>query len=189
MDLNQLTIEAARSAIQERKTTSMALVESHYERIQKEDSAIGAFLTLTKERAMMQKKGSDARPASTSSALRHTMWVLLVLSGVIAVVAVVFRASLPSSAGRVEASQRVAQAAEFVAFGPTIPNTIALGAPPPGMAWIPGGEFSMGAMDPPATEQVAMATVICTRPSETCTEASRIPSTPSSRATSGNGPW
>ena len=84
------------------------------------------------------------------------MWVLLVLSGVIAVVAVVFRASLPSSAGRVEASQRVAQAAEFVAFGPTIPNTIALGAPPPGMAWIPGGEFSMGAMDPPATDQVAM---------------------------------
>jgi len=105
---------------------------------------------------MMQKKGRHARPASTSSALRHTMWVLLVLSGVIAVVAVVFRASLPSSAGRVEASQRVAQAAEFVAFGPTIPNTIALGAPPPGMAWIPGGEFSMGAMDPPATDQVAM---------------------------------
>src|SRR6478735_1563930 len=59
MDLNQLTIEAARSAIQERKTTSMALVESHYERIQKEDSAIGAFLTLTKERAMEQADRID----------------------------------------------------------------------------------------------------------------------------------
>src|SRR5215468_5511050 len=59
MDLNQLTIDSARSAIQERKTTSMALVESHYERIQKEDSAIGAFLTLTKERAMEQADRMD----------------------------------------------------------------------------------------------------------------------------------
>src|SRR4029077_5996009 len=63
MDLNQLTIDAARSAIQERKTTSMALVESHYERIQKEDSAIGAFLTLTKERAMEQADRIDRMAA------------------------------------------------------------------------------------------------------------------------------
>ena len=54
MELNLLTIDAARSAIQERKTTSMALVESFYARIQKEDSAIGAYLTLTKERALEQ---------------------------------------------------------------------------------------------------------------------------------------
>ena len=63
MDLNQLTIDAARSIIQERKTTSMALVESHYERIQKEDSAIGAFLTLTKERAMEQADRIDRMAA------------------------------------------------------------------------------------------------------------------------------
>src|SRR5438445_1745585 len=54
MELNLLTIDAARSAIQERKTTSMALVESFYARIQKEDSAIGAYLTLTRERALEQ---------------------------------------------------------------------------------------------------------------------------------------
>src|SRR5262250_1026852 len=59
MDLNQLTIDSARSAIQERKTTAMALVESHYERIQKEDSSIGAFLTLTRERAMEQAERID----------------------------------------------------------------------------------------------------------------------------------
>src|SRR5262252_2493282 len=41
------------------KTTAIALVESHYERIQKEDSAIGAFLTLTKERAMEQAERID----------------------------------------------------------------------------------------------------------------------------------
>ena len=59
MDLTNLTIDGARAAIQERKTTSMALVEAHYERIQKEDSAIGAYLTLTKERALEQADRMD----------------------------------------------------------------------------------------------------------------------------------
>src|SRR6201984_708291 len=59
MELNLLTIDAARSAIQERKTTSMALVESCYARIQKEDSAIGAYLTVTKERALEQADRMD----------------------------------------------------------------------------------------------------------------------------------
>jgi sulfatase modifying factor 1 len=106
---------------------------------------------------MQRKNGSSARPASKNSTLRHLIWVLLALAGVIAVVAVVFRAFLPSSVSSVEASHPVPQAAEFVAFAPTIPNTVAAPAPPPaGMAWIPGGEFSMGAMDPPATDHVAM---------------------------------
>ena len=59
MQLNLLTIDAARSAIQERKTTSMALVESFYARIQREDSAIGAYLTLTRERALEQADRID----------------------------------------------------------------------------------------------------------------------------------
>src|SRR5246127_4113060 len=59
MELNLLTIDAARCAIQERKTTSMALVESFYARIQKEDSAIGAYLTLTRERALEQADRID----------------------------------------------------------------------------------------------------------------------------------
>src|SRR5438309_3950013 len=59
MELNLLTIDAARSAIQERKTTSMTLVESFYARIQKEDSAIGAYLTLTRERALEQADRID----------------------------------------------------------------------------------------------------------------------------------
>src|SRR5438270_5729408 len=63
MDLNLLTIDAARSAIQERKTTSMSLVESFYSRIQKEDSAIGAYLTLTKERALEQADRMDRMAA------------------------------------------------------------------------------------------------------------------------------
>src|SRR5437016_9228920 len=63
MELNLLTIDAARSAIQERKTTSMALVESFYARIQKEDSAIGAYLTLTRERALEQADRIDRMAA------------------------------------------------------------------------------------------------------------------------------
>jgi aspartyl-tRNA(Asn)/glutamyl-tRNA(Gln) amidotransferase subunit A len=59
MDLSSLTIDAARSAIQERKTTSMAMVESFYEKIEKEDGEIGAFLTLTRERAIEQADRID----------------------------------------------------------------------------------------------------------------------------------
>src|ERR1700757_4649909 len=59
MDLASLTIDAARSAIQERKTTAAALAEEHYVRIQKEDGQIGAFLTLSKERALEQADRID----------------------------------------------------------------------------------------------------------------------------------
>ncbi len=63
MDLNLLTIDAARSAVQERRTSSSALVESFYERIQKEDSQIGAYLTLCKERAIEQADRMDRMAA------------------------------------------------------------------------------------------------------------------------------
>ncbi len=63
MEMNQLTIEATRTAIQQRRTTSMALVESFYNRIQKEDSTIGAYLTLTRERAMEQADRIDRMAA------------------------------------------------------------------------------------------------------------------------------
>jgi len=63
MDLTSLTIEAARSAVQERKTTALALAEAHYARIQKEDGQIGAFLTLSKERALEQADRIDRMTA------------------------------------------------------------------------------------------------------------------------------
>src|ERR1700724_4133245 len=52
MDLNLLSIDAARTAVQERETTALALAEAHYARIKHEDGQIGAFLTLSKERAL-----------------------------------------------------------------------------------------------------------------------------------------
>jgi len=63
MDLTSLTIDAARSAVQERTTTAFALAEAHYDRIQQEDGQIGAFLTLSKERALEQADRIDRMAA------------------------------------------------------------------------------------------------------------------------------
>jgi aspartyl-tRNA(Asn)/glutamyl-tRNA(Gln) amidotransferase subunit A len=48
------TIEGIRGAIAEQHTTALAVVEQCYERIRSEDGEIGAFLTLSEERAMSQ---------------------------------------------------------------------------------------------------------------------------------------
>ena len=68
MDLKSLTIDAARSAVQRRETTAMALAEAHYARIKREDGQIGAFLTLSKERALEQADRMD-RMAADGKAL------------------------------------------------------------------------------------------------------------------------
>src|SRR5579872_6336084 len=65
MNLSGLTIDAARTAIQERKTTAAALVDAHYARIASEDDAsdsnkIGSYLTLSKERAAAKAAQIDA---------------------------------------------------------------------------------------------------------------------------------
>jgi len=62
MDL-LLTIDGVRSAVKERTTTAFAFAEAHYARIQKEDGAIGAFLTLCKERALEQADRIDRMAA------------------------------------------------------------------------------------------------------------------------------
>ncbi len=63
MILDSLTIDAARSSIQERKTTALALAEAHYSRIQEQDEQIGAYLTLCKERAVEQADRIDRMAA------------------------------------------------------------------------------------------------------------------------------
>src|SRR5215470_15442970 len=47
----QPNIDAVRGGIAERTTTATSLVDEYYERIQQADPEIGAFLTLSKERA------------------------------------------------------------------------------------------------------------------------------------------
>lgn len=58
-----LTIDAARSRIQQRETTAVALAESHYARIEEKDAEIGAFLTLCRERALAQADRIDRMAA------------------------------------------------------------------------------------------------------------------------------
>src|SRR5437868_6147138 len=60
MNLNLLTIEGARSAVQERRTSAVALTESFYAKIENDDPKIGAFLTLSKERAIAKAAEMDA---------------------------------------------------------------------------------------------------------------------------------
>ena len=51
------------------------------------------------------------------------------------------------------------------AFHPSALNSAApSGEAPPGMVWIPGGEFSMGAADPPGMDNVGMSATTDSRP-------------------------
>ena len=58
-DTTGLTIDAIRAAIAERKTTAAATASEFYARIKKEDPSIGAFLTLSEERAQAQAERID----------------------------------------------------------------------------------------------------------------------------------
>jgi aspartyl-tRNA(Asn)/glutamyl-tRNA(Gln) amidotransferase subunit A len=59
MELDILTIEAAREAVQQKQTTAKALAESFYAKIASVDPKIGAYLTLSKERAFAQAEKID----------------------------------------------------------------------------------------------------------------------------------
>jgi len=59
-----LTIDEVRSAVAERRTTASALAEEFYARIKQEDPGIGAFLTLSKERAMAKAAQIDKLAAA-----------------------------------------------------------------------------------------------------------------------------
>ena len=60
MNLDLLTVVSARTAVLEKETTATALVDAFYAKIAAEDGAIGAYLTLSKERAYAQASRIDA---------------------------------------------------------------------------------------------------------------------------------
>ena len=55
-----LTVDSARTAVLEKQTTATELVDAFYAKIDAEDGAIGAYLTLCKERAYQQAARIDA---------------------------------------------------------------------------------------------------------------------------------
>src|SRR3954471_16529691 len=59
MDLTGLTIDCARSAVAERKTSALALAEAFYSKIESDDPKIGAYLILSRERALAQAARID----------------------------------------------------------------------------------------------------------------------------------
>jgi aspartyl-tRNA(Asn)/glutamyl-tRNA(Gln) amidotransferase subunit A len=59
MNIDRLTVDSARTAVLEKQTTATALVDAFYQKIDAEDAAIGAYLTLCKERAYRQAARVD----------------------------------------------------------------------------------------------------------------------------------
>lgn len=63
MNLNSLTIDEVQSALREGKATATSLAEGFYTKIEKEDPKIGAYLILSKERALAKATEIDALAA------------------------------------------------------------------------------------------------------------------------------
>ncbi len=69
------------------------------------------------------------------------------------------------SRNKPDSSTKTSMPAQQVSFAPTVPaNKPAPGNPPAGMAWIPGGEFSMGAQEMAGMNDVGMKATIDSRP-------------------------
>jgi len=63
VDLTSLNIDAVRSAVWERKISATALASDFYAKIELDDPKIGAYLALSKDRAMARASEIDARVA------------------------------------------------------------------------------------------------------------------------------
>jgi aspartyl-tRNA(Asn)/glutamyl-tRNA(Gln) amidotransferase subunit A len=59
MNIDLLTVESTRTAIAEKQFTAAAVVDAFYEKIRKDDPDIGAYLTLSEERAYAQAARID----------------------------------------------------------------------------------------------------------------------------------
>src|SRR5215471_6634497 len=68
MDLNSLTIEAARVAVAEQRITAESLAQQFYNKIKSDDAEIHAYLTLSEDRARQQAARID-RMASAGDPL------------------------------------------------------------------------------------------------------------------------
>ena len=59
MEIDQLTVLSAKTAVEEKQVTATTLVDAFYAKIEAEDPAIGAYLTLSKDRAYAQASRID----------------------------------------------------------------------------------------------------------------------------------
>ena len=68
MDIDLLTVESTRTAIAEKQTTATALVDAFYAKIEAEDPAIGAYLTLSKSAPTGRRRASTSSPTRRRTA-------------------------------------------------------------------------------------------------------------------------
>src|SRR3984957_5873309 len=67
MELENLTIDGARSAVASRKTTATAVAELHYAQIESGDHRINSLLALSRERALAQAARMDEKVAKAEA--------------------------------------------------------------------------------------------------------------------------
>jgi formylglycine-generating enzyme len=117
-------------------------------------------------------KASATRPHENVNAPKKRLFVsrlLLVLGVAIFVIVAAIRIQRSRNSHIVGDSDAMqvprAKPAGEAKFLPTIANTAPAPSPAPaGMVWIPGGEFSMGANDPPDMDEVGMKATEDARP-------------------------
>jgi len=111
---------------------------------------------------MKRNNQATAQPSRRNSKGHRAAWVVGALAGATMIASLQpWHVHHPRAVPR----EQTVEAAQVATFATTIPNTDA--APvqaPSGMVWIPGGEFSMGAMDPPAVSEVGMHAAVDARP-------------------------
>jgi sulfatase modifying factor 1 len=106
-------------------------------------------------------KAAQATPA-TRAPLRLIVGIIVLLAGIAAWKTV---ATHSSNANSIVAASTPVPLPPTTNFIPTIPNsTPAPASTPDGMAWIPGGEFSMGVQNAPDINEVGMQATTDSRP-------------------------
>jgi formylglycine-generating enzyme len=112
------------------------------------------------------QKPVAAQPQHGTTMRFRLLIIVVALGSVIAYVS--SRQSSSRAGARAAGARMPAPAAKVdnsnTAFAPTIENKGAAPETPPGMVWIPGGEFSMGANDPPDMNYVGMKATVDARP-------------------------
>jgi formylglycine-generating enzyme len=115
---------------------------------------------------MPQRKRAEnrARIASWRLVRRRTIKCLAVLVVGLAIWRIAARQSVQATK-LPEMPTSEGLAVHALRFGPTVENkNTASESAPAGMVWIPGGEFSMGAQDPPSHDDVGMQATLDSRP-------------------------
>jgi formylglycine-generating enzyme len=130
----------------------------------------------------MSKKGQKRSEPRKVATISHAVWVVIAIA-VVAISALFYLSRRQSAIPSAKVSAASAPAADTApipgasssavsnssakaaSFGPTVVNRSSAPEPTPeGMAWIPGGEFSMGANDPPEMDDVGMKATLDARP-------------------------